>query len=659
VAALLNTGVETPPWLEHAINSHPTNLAMSQQAALHWRGLSTSPEGTPVDGVHAGTLDHQKAVYASLRPWLEARALEVTAAVDCAPRRILLIGISLGGALAQLTALQAAIDFPVLAPRVYVLAFGATQWATPRVSELFDSTFGPRAVVMVTSRAIKGSELKASRRARASWHMRDSEEAAVALDPLACSHSHFRPVGNVVLRDVQDYDMQCISGLQSACDLTDPLTSLPPSASPPSQTLSADPADPGEPARRSGAESLGSGLRSGSAEPQSISASFQSSASTTCLSLAAETPRAPHRAACPSQLPDPPLQHPPLQDPPLPSAMGIPHPESISQSRSVAPPKANCRGLNAATLTASPTADPTADSTASPTAPSTAPSTASPTAPSTVPSTETPTAVPTTASVASQHESPATTRMRSASAGIEGRRGEGAFAHGAQQIKISSDLFTSYWLDTLVPVHPFANDVAQLHSGKHYRSMLIGEHLRFRTYVDGAVPSAVPPGSLWQDTAADDHTAVDDGVTGGVCSLPYVLRADDAFDDLLLDDFEELFCSEPPGTAPPYPTEPAVTAAPTAALAAAPTAAPATAPTAALAAALAAAPTAAPTAALTATAAVATAPMVHATASRSAPASASAAIPAYPASEVAHTTPGSAQQADCGGCSAIGSTRCR
>ena len=64
VAALLNTGVETPPWLEHAINSHPTNLAMSQQAALHWRGLSTSPEGTPVDGLHAGTLDHQKAVCA-------------------------------------------------------------------------------------------------------------------------------------------------------------------------------------------------------------------------------------------------------------------------------------------------------------------------------------------------------------------------------------------------------------------------------------------------------------------------------------------------------------------------------------------------------------------------------------------------------------------
>lgn len=47
------------------------------------------------------------------------------------------IGISLGGALAQLAALQAALDFPELVPHIHVLAFGATTWADRELSNIF------------------------------------------------------------------------------------------------------------------------------------------------------------------------------------------------------------------------------------------------------------------------------------------------------------------------------------------------------------------------------------------------------------------------------------------------------------------------------------------------------------------------------------------
>jgi len=65
------------------------------------------------------------------------------------PPRITFVGISFGGALAQLGALRLSLERPALAPVIHVLAFGPTCWAEPLVAELFEATFGQRAAQLV------------------------------------------------------------------------------------------------------------------------------------------------------------------------------------------------------------------------------------------------------------------------------------------------------------------------------------------------------------------------------------------------------------------------------------------------------------------------------------------------------------------------------
>ena len=69
------------------------------------------------------------------------------------PQRILFVGFSFGGALAQITALRAAYDMPEHAPRMGVLGLGATQWASDGLSDVFEQAFGARAAQLVTAMA--------------------------------------------------------------------------------------------------------------------------------------------------------------------------------------------------------------------------------------------------------------------------------------------------------------------------------------------------------------------------------------------------------------------------------------------------------------------------------------------------------------------------
>jgi len=81
----------------------------------------------------------------SLQAWLEAHCGGESF------EHVVFVGFSLGGALAQITALRAAHELPNLAPRVRVLALGATQWASPALSSTFADTFGTQAVHLLTA----------------------------------------------------------------------------------------------------------------------------------------------------------------------------------------------------------------------------------------------------------------------------------------------------------------------------------------------------------------------------------------------------------------------------------------------------------------------------------------------------------------------------
>lgn len=144
----------------------------------------------PAGRVHAGTLNYHKhlwaaGLYAKLQSHAERRS----------PGRVLFVGISLGGALAQLSALHAAIEFPALASKIHVLAFGATTWATRQLSDRFASTFGSRAVNLLTTHGLDGADAcLAEAWKKSGWHLKTTgetseEEASLLLDPVACGFS--------------------------------------------------------------------------------------------------------------------------------------------------------------------------------------------------------------------------------------------------------------------------------------------------------------------------------------------------------------------------------------------------------------------------------------------------------------------------------------
>ena len=138
------------------------------------------PEGR----AHSGTLDHQRSLYKALLAYISQDD------VRRGNGRIVLIGISLGGALAQMSALRLALDLPELTGRLHVLAFGATTWADRTLSDRFAFTFGPRAVNLVTFEGLEGAA-ECMAEAEARWMLtRDAGEAAgslIKMDPMAVS----------------------------------------------------------------------------------------------------------------------------------------------------------------------------------------------------------------------------------------------------------------------------------------------------------------------------------------------------------------------------------------------------------------------------------------------------------------------------------------
>ncbi|EOD33724.1 hypothetical protein EMIHUDRAFT_471604, partial [Emiliania huxleyi CCMP1516] len=69
-----------------------------------------------------------------------------------APQQIVFVGLSLGAALAQMSALRLASEQPQLAARTSVLGLGSFQFANADVGRLFESLYGERAAQLVTAR---------------------------------------------------------------------------------------------------------------------------------------------------------------------------------------------------------------------------------------------------------------------------------------------------------------------------------------------------------------------------------------------------------------------------------------------------------------------------------------------------------------------------
>lgn len=94
------------------------------------------------------------------------------------PTNILFVGLSLGAALAQISALRLAAEYPHLAARSAVFGLGALQFANPAVASHFRQVFGSRAAQLVTTRRNIGKPP-----ANATWWVHDtSAEAAAELE---------------------------------------------------------------------------------------------------------------------------------------------------------------------------------------------------------------------------------------------------------------------------------------------------------------------------------------------------------------------------------------------------------------------------------------------------------------------------------------------
>lgn len=143
--------------------------------------------------MHRGTLEHHN--------WLWDSGFHRKMRSVAASRRwggepvdqLLLTGLSLGGALAELTALRLISAHPSLAPLVHVVTFGPIPWASISVSEHFASLLRRRSVQLVNMRRLRASPAE-----KPSWWVLDwsfsswrrGESEFVVCDPLASARVH-------------------------------------------------------------------------------------------------------------------------------------------------------------------------------------------------------------------------------------------------------------------------------------------------------------------------------------------------------------------------------------------------------------------------------------------------------------------------------------
>jgi hypothetical protein len=171
-ATMANNGMYTPRWLkELAAEGHGRSEDQGERAHhhhLHCESVvAQAVRHAPLAElkVHRGVDEYARTVYApggvetGLREWLQTNLPPPSSGHRAGGRDethgvpLCFIGFSLGGALAQLTALRVAHDCPHLAHRVHVLGLGACPWATARMAMLFRHTFGGRAAQLITAMA--------------------------------------------------------------------------------------------------------------------------------------------------------------------------------------------------------------------------------------------------------------------------------------------------------------------------------------------------------------------------------------------------------------------------------------------------------------------------------------------------------------------------
>ena len=157
--------------------------------------------------VHAGVLDHHESLWDS-RPGSRGLVDWVADQISREPaQRVVFVGLSFGGALAQLTAYRVARVYPSLRDSLHVLAMGSVQWANALMARHARNVFGDRVVNLVTTRVVSLAATPEAARAallrRAElpgwWVPLDASAAhCLVVDPVTANASReFQPLANV------------------------------------------------------------------------------------------------------------------------------------------------------------------------------------------------------------------------------------------------------------------------------------------------------------------------------------------------------------------------------------------------------------------------------------------------------------------------------
>jgi len=137
-------------------------------------------EWLPAGKAHAGVLRYHRSLWdlSALPTFLEKARCE----------QLLFLGISLGGAIAQMTALRAVQQMPAgwaAQCGLNVLGFGAVTWADHALSKEFESALGSRAANLTSF----SHQHHTSPGPPVSWEVPSHAGSAVLLDPMACGFS--------------------------------------------------------------------------------------------------------------------------------------------------------------------------------------------------------------------------------------------------------------------------------------------------------------------------------------------------------------------------------------------------------------------------------------------------------------------------------------
>ena len=107
--------------------------------------------------VHAGILDHHFCVWNNgLGAFLGSLAARCSDPRQTRLDEILFLGISMGGALSEMSAFRCVSLFPVLRDKVHILSFGSIPWANAPLALSYDEFFGRRSVQLVLCRRAQG-----------------------------------------------------------------------------------------------------------------------------------------------------------------------------------------------------------------------------------------------------------------------------------------------------------------------------------------------------------------------------------------------------------------------------------------------------------------------------------------------------------------------